>query len=248
MKNALLWIVFLLLFCPAQAQLVEPSEAERNRIEELCDNGQFEEALKEALRLHQSYPKDKRILSSLASANFSIGRLEEAEKWGELLLEGGSKDLDDYGLCGAIKLARGKAEEALPYFKLALEIAQVQGVDSGRYANNYLGCLFAAGKADEALGFGLAHLEEHPKAPLYQFMAGIYVDRKDYASAIKIAERGLKQTPDSPDLLFAAGGAHYKLGHQDKAEKIYSKLEKLGGEYVPRLRAILDGKKDPGAD
>lgn len=259
MKKLLFLPLALGLFGPALAhppaaatsrQVAQIEEADKPELalglaESLLVQGKYAEAVKLAERALKANPDNERALFIMAKASISMGRLEAAQTYVDDLLKMDPGHPDYHALQGMIAMFSDQPERAYQSLGKALELGEARQVSDSymaSYANTLVLAYHRFGKPEEALRVCLDSLGKYPHDPdLYVSASRLYREAHDYPKALEMAQKGIGEKPDFPNLYASLALAQQGLGNVEESEAAYRKLLILDPNLAEVLRATLDG-------
>lgn len=129
------------------------------------------------------------------------GRLEQADRLLERMLETSPRQADTLHLSGIVSFRLGRHEKALLQMQQAIEY----GVDTPLYLRNICEVYRSLGRLDEALATAKQAVELSPSDPLcLHNISIIHYERLEIEESIACAERALMMNP-------GLAGAHFEL-------------------------------------
>ncbi len=169
-------------------------------------------------------PNDTSIKVKIALIYYEHKQYDQAiEKFQELLQINPGDDRVVYYL-GVMDENLNRDQEAITQFeKIKLS--------SSYYKDASLHLAFLKrrdGKEDEAIQILQSSLKAKPEvSSLYQYLAEIYRDRKDYKQALEILRKGIGRTSDKEQLLYLLGVTQDKAGQFEEAIKTMRKVMEM---------------------
>lgn len=149
-----------------------------------------------------------------AVAAHRLGRLEEAERLYQAILEVAPDQFDALHLLGAIRHQQGRNQEAVERISAAL----ARNPDSAEARSNLGLALAALGRQDEALASYEAALALRPEYPEALHNRGLALGAlRRHREALESHERALALRPDYPEALDGRGLALRALGRRPEA-------------------------------
>ena len=244
-SDAVLFEVHLLAAHPRQALKVlkdflaaNPKDDEVRLVyaRHLLDARHYHGARDAFRKLQESHPKDPNIAFAIGVLSLHLGDLEDAQKQFQRSITYGNKDQD------TMQFYLGQLSEAKQDLKAAVaHYRQVSGGDhlyEARVREAYL--LGKLGRLDEARDL-LHHVRAQDAQQSLQLIlleSELCRDAKQYDAAYNVLEKGLKQFPDQPDLLYEAGIMADKLGRPDEMESLLRKVMHLQPDNANAYNAL----------
>ena len=186
------------------------------------------------------------------------GKVQEADRYYTAILKAKPKHPDANHNMGVLAVGIGKVEEALPFFKTALEVNQT----IGQYWLSYINTLIKLDRMDDAKaaftqaqshgvqGDGLDKVEkslvglekgsegivatsktQEPPDDQFQSLINLFTLSK-YQEALNKASRLLKEFPKSINLYNTIGAANKGLGRLEEAIEAYKKALSIKPDYA----------------
>ena len=190
------------------------------------------------------------------------GQVQDADRYYTAILKADPKHPDANHNMGVLAVGVGKAQEALPFFKTALEV----NPNIGQYWLSYIDALIKLdriadakdvleqAKNNGANGDPFDQLEkrltsigkdQEPTKNQVQPLINLYT-RGQYNEALKKASELLKQFPNSINLYNIIGVVNQSLGKLEKAIEAYKKATSLKPDYADAYYNIGIALKDQG--
>lgn len=236
----------------AQIEEAEKPELALGLAESLLLQGKYMEAVKLAERALKANPDNERALFIIAKASISLGRLEVAQTYVDDLLKMDPNHPDYHALQGMIAMFSDHPERAYQSLTEALELGKARQVSDSymaSYANTLVLAYHRFGRSQEALRVCREFLTNYPHDPdLYVSASRLYREAHDYQKALEMAQKGIEERPDFPNLYASLALAEQGLGHTEESEAAYRKLLILDPNLAEVLRATLDGAAQDKAE
>jgi adenylate cyclase len=149
-------------------------------------------------------------------------------------------------VCNAAYL--GWAENPEKNYEESVELAQRAVALDGRYPNARfalgLVCMWTS-RSDQAMAAFQEAIKLNPSfAAAHVLLGQMYLYRGRLEEAMELAEKGIRLSPSDPRLFIwlpALAGAHYQLGHYDKAVEIGRRGWALNRNWPACLRYVVAG-------
>ena len=179
------------------------------------------------------------------------GQVQDADRYYTAILKANPKHPDANHNLGVLAVGVGKAEEALPFFKTALEVNS----NIAQYWLSYIDALikldriadakevFEQAKSTGAKGDGFDQVEkrlgsstsknsgtQEPSGDQFQSIVNLYTQGQ-YQEALTQASQVLKQFPNSINLYNIIGAVNKGLGKLDEAIEAYKKALTIKPDY-----------------
>ena len=180
------------------------------------------------------------------------GKTQEADRYYTAILKANPKHPDANHNMGVLAVGVGKVEQALPFFKTALEV----NANITQYWLSYIDALIKLeriadakavleqAKSNGAKGDGFDQIEERldtsisknsnpqePPGDQFQSIVNLYTQGQ-YQEALTQASQVLNQFPNSINLYNIIGAANQSLGNLDDAIKAYKKSLSIKPDYA----------------
>ena len=206
-----------------------------HRITRLLQSGKTVPVIRKLERRRKAEPDNLEFLPELAEAYFQAGRVGEARRTYESILERAPENVGACMALGRFFEVDGKFRQALPWYDRAIEIDPTSG-----QAVAARGRILFEGEqyqpAITTLERALALDQRDVNLYLWLGKARTFVD--DWTGAVRDLGLFLEQTPDDPDALLWLAKAHLKLGELDQAATEVARVRALGAANVGMLDQI----------
>ena len=186
------------------------------------------------------------------------GKVQEADRYYTAILKANPKHTDANHNMGVLAVGLGKVEEALPFFKTALEA----NTNMAQYWLSYIDALikldrmadakevFEQAKNNGAKGDGFDQIEtwfgssasknsdtQEPPGDQLQSLVNLYTQRQ-YQEALNKGSQLLEQFPNSINLYNIIGAANKSLGKLSEAIEAYNKALAIKPDYADAYNNI----------
>jgi tetratricopeptide (TPR) repeat protein len=203
------------------------------------DYAKAEKTLTRAIEVEPSRLSTYALLGQLLA---SQGRLEEARKEFELIVQRAPRSISANTMLAILQQMQGKMEPAERQYRAVLALD-----DQAVVAANNLAWIYAAGhrQLDEALQLAQTAVRQQPAEPhINDTLGWIYYQRKAYHDAIPFLETSAHADPAAPETQYHLGMAYYQDGLWDKARPalqaaVASKAPFDGIEEAKKTLAVL---------
>lgn len=193
------------------------------------------EYYKKAIEIDSEYD---RAYFYLAGIYDKLGKKKEALECLEKCIEIDSYDYNSYNFIGAIYESEGNYQKALTFVKKSLDIKPTFG--EGLFN---MGVIYKAmGYNDKAINYYKKAVGEFESPYLFLNMSAIYIEKKDYESAIKILKEGLLDFPDSVNLHYNLSCSYNNLGNKDLSIDELKKAVQINSDALDWARKDEDLK------
>lgn len=191
--------------------------------------GKYQDALADALRLHETYPGNHIYMEMLADIYDRLGRYsEEAEYW-EQYFDRAPNPGTACPQIGQAYWKQGKEKEALSAFERCLA-RDPENSDSIFFLAHALELSGQTDRAGELYQRGLKIAPEYTDIQLG--LARIYLRQDKVVQAKDLALRALRKSPENVDALLVAGLVYSRTGDLPKAKQYLEQGVKLADGYL----------------
>ena len=229
------------------AQSVEQWEQAQNFLRQ----HRFEEAEDIANRVLDEDPMNVAALRVVTKSALGLGRLADAQTYLDRLFSLDQKNPENSALQGLVCLYRGEMKSSVEHLERALVLGKdiQSSTQLALYANTLVLAYYRDGRSKEALASCEKFLQDYPEDPgLYLTASRLYREDKNFASALEVAEKGLKVDPNFYTLHASVALAQLGLGNKTFSEEAYLRLKAADPELAKDLRATLDGTRADTAE
>lgn len=214
---------------PSKPLTAEESAAMWEDCKSLFRQGKYEEALTDALRLHESYPGNHIYIEMVADIYDHLGRYpEEAEYW-EKYFDRAPNPVTACPQIGQAYWKQGKEKEAISAFERCLA-RDPENSDSVFFLAHALEMSGQTERAGELYQRGMKIAPEYTDIQLG--LARIDLRQDKVPQARDLALKALKKSPENVDALLVAGLVYSREGDLAKAKQYLEQGSKLADGYL----------------
>ena len=172
---------------------IHPSPEDSKKLLELCNRGQFTEAIQEAQALKENFPRSFFLWNMIAGCKASLGKLDEAIAGLKKALELNPNYVEGHNNLGLIFERRGKLDDAIASYKRALEVKP----DYPEAISNLSNALKNLNRLDDAVASHERALKLEPNSPRGHNNLGIALKGQGKLDkAVASYKRALELKPD----------------------------------------------------
>src|SRR5215472_5449311 len=216
---------------PSPPKRLTPEES-ASRWEEckaLFKEGKYQDALTDALKLHETYPGNHIYIEMAADIYDRLGRYpEEAEFW-ELYFDRAPNPVTACPQIGQAYSKQGKEKDAISAFERCLA-RDPENSDSIFFLAHALELAGQTSRAGELYQRGLKIAPEY--TDLQIGLARIYLRQDKLAQAKNLALKALRKSPENVDVLLVAGLVYSREGDLPRAKQYLEQGVKLADGYL----------------
>lgn len=195
----------------------------------LFKEGKYQDALSDALKLHETYPGNHIYIEMAADIYDRLGRYsEEAEFW-EQYFDRAPNPVTACPQIGQAYSKQGKEKEAISAFERCLA-RDPENSDSIFFLAHALELSGQTNRAGELYQQGLKIAPEYTDLQLG--LARVYLRQDKAAQAKDLALKALRKSPDNVDALLVAGLVYSREGDLAKAKQYLEKGVNLADGYL----------------
>lgn len=216
---------------PSPPKRLTPEESATmwDECKSLFRQGKYQDALADALRLHETYPGNHIYIEMVADIYDRLGRYsEEAEYW-EQYFDRAPNPVTACPQIGQAYWKQGKEKEALSAFERCLA-RDPENSDSIFFLAHALELAGQTDRAGELYQRGLKIAPEYTDIQLG--LARIYLRQDKVVQAKDLALRALRKSPENVDALLVAGLVYSRTGDLPKAKQYLEQGVKLADGYL----------------
>jgi tetratricopeptide (TPR) repeat protein len=179
-------------------------------------------------KLAAAAPKRPLYLYWLARLDYDAQRYNEAIARLLKVIELDPKMMRAYDNLGLCYDFLGKFDEAISYYRKAIELNRLQAQPSPWPYLNLAVVLIARGDPAEAEGLLREALRYDPKLPQAHYQLGAVLEKRgNYSDAIRSLKQAAELDPTYPEPHYTLGRIYQKLGDKEKAQEAVAQFQKL---------------------
>ena len=183
----------------------------------------------EPLGKPRDMPDDVSVLFDQALGHFQAGRLSEAERILQRILEMQPRHFDTLHLLGIVLSQQGNHTEGLRCLDIALQIK----AESSVIYNSRGNLLAALKRFDEALTAFETSITLDPQSPIaFGNRGNAYQELGQFDEAVASYDKAIALDPDDAEAFYKRGGALQELKRFDEAVASYDKAIALRPDYA----------------
>jgi tetratricopeptide (TPR) repeat protein len=186
-------------------------------------------------KLAAAVPQSPLYLYWLARLDYDAQRYNEAIAKLRKVIELDPKMVRAYDNLGLCYDFLGKFDEAIGYYRKAIELNRLQAQPSPWPHLNLAVVLIARGNPAEAEGLLREALRYDPKLPQAHYQLGVLLEKRgNYSDAIRSLKQAADLDPTYPEPHYTLSRIYQKLGDKDKARESVEQFQKLKATGRPR--------------
>jgi tetratricopeptide (TPR) repeat protein len=185
-------------------------------------------ARSELEKLAAAEPNDPLYLYWLARLDYDSQRYNEAIAKLKTVIELDPKMMRAYDNLGLCYDFLGRFDEAIGYYRQAIELNRLQSQPSPWPHLNLAVVLIARDNLAEAEGLLREALRYNPKLPQAHYQLGVLLEKRgDYLAALQSLKQAAELEPNYPEPHYNLSRIYQKLGDKTKARESLARFQKL---------------------